>query len=227
MQIHQRHLDRIAERPPLRHQQSPLARDQQIRHIQNPVDRKQPHEEEVIPQTLRHPIRRIDRLPEPRRKQPHQRHRPHAHPIHRMRMLVRIVRIVPIDQQPAPDHREQHRKVHPVHPSNRQRMLPLQPYRRRCRSHRLLLRHDHRGNGLRGGSSDGIGWHLLRRRFLRCNWQNLRRNLHFGRLGYRLHRLGRRNRPATFRRPLRILWHLSSHPALSRTVSTLKYRPNR
>ena len=42
-----------------------------------------------------------------------------------MRMPVRIVGVVPINQQPAPDHREQYRKIDPVHPADCERMLSL------------------------------------------------------------------------------------------------------
>ena len=34
--------------------------------------------------------------------------------------------VAPVDQQPAPNHHEQHREVHPVKPPDREGMFPFQ-----------------------------------------------------------------------------------------------------
>src|ERR1700722_15444207 len=78
-----------------------------------------------------------------------------------MRMLIRIVRVVPIDQQPAPDHREQHRKIDPVHPADGQRWFFDEAKQRKTRRRARL------------GGCHGDGVTLTLRTLLYGNWFRL------------------------------------------------------
>ncbi len=126
VQVLQCHLDRFYQALPIRNHKAPFTGEDGEKHIEDAVDGKDPHKEEVVSQTLRHVVGSIHCLPEPLGEETDEREGPHANPVDRMRVFVGVVRIVPIDEQAAPDHGEEHGKIDPMHPADRERMFFVQ-----------------------------------------------------------------------------------------------------
>src|SRR3984957_3375632 len=126
MQVLQRHLNSFLQAFPVGNDKPPFAGQNREKHIEESVDGEDPHKEEVVPQPLGHVVGSIHCLPEPMREETDQGKRPNSYAVDRMRVLVSVIGIVPIDEQAAPDHGEEHGEIDPVHPADRERMFLVQ-----------------------------------------------------------------------------------------------------
>ncbi len=123
MQVDERDVDGVAERPFLRPQRAPLAGDGQINRIRDSVESEEPHDEEMPGQAGGDLVGRVEQLPEPVREEAKERPRADPDAIHLMRVLVGRDGIAPVDKKPAPDHEREQREVDPVHPANGTRVF--------------------------------------------------------------------------------------------------------
>ena len=107
----------------------PFSRDREKSNISDPIGREDPHEKEMVAQSLGRVVRRIDCLPEPLWKEAEEGDLSYADTVNRVRMLVSIVKVIPINQEIAPHHDEKYREIDPMHPSDRKRMLSIETKR--------------------------------------------------------------------------------------------------
>ncbi len=125
VQIDQQHLDGVFQALPGWKDETPLAGVDCVQHIENSIDGEKPHEKEMVSHAAPD-IGREDTLVEPGGEESEKRKGPDAYAVDSVRMQMCVIRVVPVDQDAAPNHREQHGKVDPMHPANRERMLSLQ-----------------------------------------------------------------------------------------------------
>ena len=154
VQVPERHLDRFYQALSIRNHKAPFTGQDGEKHVEDSIDGKDPHKEEVVSQTLRYMVGSIHCLPEPVGEKTDERERPHPNPINRMGVFVGVVRIVPIDEQAAPDHGEEHGEIDPMHPADGERMFPIQPNARRNR--RLRCFSGATGMGSSAATSTGL-----------------------------------------------------------------------
>src|SRR5581483_2926374 len=112
MQIMQHYIPSIAEcLARTRHKQSPFSRNKCIDDIQYSVDNEQPHKKEMHGHSVRQTVIHAQNA---------------KNPLREMNWTNTVDRIRPIDQQPAPDHQRQERKVDPVKPPNGHQVLQFE-----------------------------------------------------------------------------------------------------
>src|SRR5579871_1837609 len=113
-QVVQHHENRFAKRLAARNEVSPLARHDRVQHVDHTVDREEPSEEEVPRQAVGQMLCQAERVVESRGKEGKE--------------LVRsptdeVNVVAPINPEAAPEHQGEERKIDPVAPANRQRVL--------------------------------------------------------------------------------------------------------